>query len=126
MKDSSNPESLVTLACQHCEQENYGEAMVALDQAIAIDPHYPPAWNHRGNVFSMMQRYAEALGAYERAVTLKPEYHQAWFNRGLLFAEMGAYGNAIESYGKAIALERDPLYLHAKEDIWLKKKLVQV
>ncbi len=126
MIDTHNAESLTSLACQLCEQANYVEAILALNKAIELDPYYPQAWNHRGNVLSMMQRYAEALGCYEKAITLRPDYHQAYFNRGLLFAEMGAYGNAMASYDQALTLERDPRYLHAKEDIWLKKKLVQV
>jgi tetratricopeptide (TPR) repeat protein len=123
---SSTPESLTSLACQLCEEAKYSEAMATLKQALNIDSNYAPAWNYRGNVLSMMQCFAEALGAYEYAVTLRPDYHQAWFNKGLLFAQMGAYGNAIECYDQAISLERDPRYLHAKEDIFLKKKLIRV
>lgn len=55
---------------------------------------------------------------------MQPQYHQAWFNRGLLLSEMMAYGNAIESYNRAIALHPDPLYLHAKEEIGLKRQLI--
>jgi hypothetical protein len=36
---------------------------------------------------------------------------------------MKAYGNALEAYERAIAIHPDPLYLHAREDIWLKNKL---
>jgi hypothetical protein len=39
-------------------------------------------------------------------------------------AEIMAYGNAVESYERAIAIHPDPRYLHAKEEIWLKQKLI--
>jgi tetratricopeptide (TPR) repeat protein len=110
--------------CLFCQQESYVEAVAAFDQAIALNPCYCKAWSNRANALSALGRYAEALDSYDRAVSLQPEYHQAWFNRGLMFAEMMAYGNAIESYDRAIALHPDPRYLHAKEEIGLKRQLI--
>jgi tetratricopeptide (TPR) repeat protein len=110
--------------CALCEREAYAEAVAAFEQAIALNPNYCKAWSNRGNALCAMKRYAEALASYDRAVALQPEYHQAWFNRGLLLTEMMAYGNAIESYDRAIALNPDPRYVHAKDDIWLKRKLI--
>jgi tetratricopeptide (TPR) repeat protein len=108
------------------QQKQYTEALAAFDRAIAEDAQNPKAWNYRGNVLCALDRPAEALAAYDRAVALKSDYPEAWFNRGLLFTDMGAYGNAISSYDAAIALDPDPCYLHAKADIWLKKKLIAV
>lgn len=109
--------------CSLCETEQFREAIAAFDQALAINPNAATAWNFRGNALSGLQRYAEALFAYDRAVALQPSYHQAWFNRGQLLTDMGAYGNALESYDRAIALQADPRYWHAREDIWVSKKL---
>jgi tetratricopeptide (TPR) repeat protein len=126
MNQSSSdcPEFWHGQGCAFCETEQYPEALSAFDRAIALDKTYCHAWNGRGNVLCGMKRYAEALAAYDQAVALRPDYHQAWFNRGLLFAEIMAYGNAMESYERAIALNSDPRYLHAKEEIWLKRQLI--
>ncbi len=110
--------------CLFCERGHYQDAIAAFDQAISINPNDAKAWNHRGNALSALGRCCEALVAYDRAVSLRSDYHQAWFNRGLLLVEMMAYGNAIESYDRAIDLEPDPIYLHARQNIWLKNKLV--
>lgn len=110
--------------CALCVAEQYRDAIAAFDRAIALNPTHSRAWNHRGNALSGLHRAAEALVAYDRAVAIQPDYHQAWFNRGLLLAEMMAYGNALASYDRAIALHLDPRYVHAREAIWLKKKLV--
>lgn len=118
------PEFWDEQGCFYCCEGLLTEAIAAFDRAHALNPRYSPAWNNRGNAFSGMKRYAEALAAYDRAVALSPQYHQAWFNRGLLLNEMMAYGNALEAYERAIALHPDPRYLHAREDIWLKRKLV--
>jgi tetratricopeptide (TPR) repeat protein len=112
--------------CELFKQEKYDEALKAFERAIAEDSQNAKAWNYRGNCLSALQCPAAALGAYDRAVALEPGYHQAWFNRGLLLMEMGAYGNAIAAFDRAIALDPDPCYLHAKCEIWLKKKLVAV
>jgi tetratricopeptide (TPR) repeat protein len=104
--------------------ENYDDAIAAFDKAIAFDPQYAEAWNHKGSVLALSKRYAEAFAVFDRAIAIQPQYHQAWFNRGLLLVEMGAYGTAVESYERAISLEADPVYLHAREDIFLKRKLI--
>jgi tetratricopeptide (TPR) repeat protein len=104
--------------------ENYGKAIAAFDKAIALNPQYAEAWNHKGSALANSKRYAEAFAVFDKAVAVQPQYHQAWFNRGLLLTEMGAYGTAVESYDRAIALEADQVYLHAREDIFLKGKLI--
>jgi tetratricopeptide (TPR) repeat protein len=116
--------------CAHCEQAQFTEAIAAFDQAIALSPSPSPthcqAWNGKANALSGLQRYAEALAAYDRAVAVNPAYHPAWYNRGRLLSEMHAYGNALESYERAIALHPDPRYLHAKEDLWITKKVMTI
>jgi tetratricopeptide (TPR) repeat protein len=124
------PQSVTVERCcdqgkAHCEAGEFAQALIAFDQAIALAPKHCQAHNHRGNVLCQLNRYAEALAAYDRATALSPSYHPAWFNRGQLLTEMGAYGNALESYDQAIRFEADPIYLHAREDIWLKQKLVK-
>lgn len=109
--------------CRLCQTEQYEEAVAALKRAIALNPNYCQAWNNLANALSALKRYGSALGSYDKAVALNPRYHQAWFNRGLLLAEMQAYGNALESYERAIAIHPDPRYIHACENIRLKKKL---
>jgi tetratricopeptide (TPR) repeat protein len=109
---------------EYAAQANYGEAIAAFDKAIALNPTYAEAWNHKGSALADAKRYAEAFAVFDKAVALQPQYHQAWFNRGLLLTEMGAYGTAVESYDRAISLEADQVYLHAREDIFLKKKLI--
>jgi tetratricopeptide (TPR) repeat protein len=108
----------------YAAQENYVGAIAAFDKAIALNPKYAEAWNHKGSALANSKRHAEAFAVFEQAVALQPQYHQAWFNRGLLLTAMGAYGMAVESYDRAIALESDQVYLHAREDIFLKKKLI--
>jgi tetratricopeptide (TPR) repeat protein len=119
-------EDLNQKACQLWQAADYQAALELFNQAIACESCLPKLWNNRGNVLCDIGRYAEALASYDRAVALKPDYHQAWYNRGVVLKELGAYGNALESFQRAIQIHPDPLYFHRQEDIWLKKKLIQV
>lgn len=110
--------------CALCAAEQYQAAIAVFDIALSLAPNNCQTWNYRGNALSALQRQAEALTCYDKATTLNPSYHQAWFNRGLLLAEMGVYSSALAAYDRAIALYPDPCYIHAKDNIWLKKKLI--
>ncbi|WP_017301296.1 tetratricopeptide repeat protein [Nodosilinea nodulosa] len=116
--------ALNSKGCALCAQNQFDQALAAFDQALALDGAFCTAWNNRANALCGLHRQAEALASYDRAVALNPHYHQAWFNRGKLLADLGAYGNAVESYDRAIALVADPVYLHARADIWVKKQLI--
>ncbi|PSF37456.1 hypothetical protein C7H19_09810 [Aphanothece hegewaldii CCALA 016] len=119
-------EELNQQACNFWEAQDYPAALECFNRAISLCNCYPKLWNNRGNVLCDLGRYAEALASYDRAIGLKHDYHQAWFNRGVALKELGAYGNALESFHKAIAINPDPIYIHRKEEIWLKKKLIPV
>lgn len=121
--DHHSAAALNARGCALCEQAQFAQALETFDQAIAISDRYCTIWNNRANALCGLNRQAEALAAYDRAVALDAQYHQAWFNRGKLLAEIGAYGNAVESYDRAIALDADPIYLHARANIWVKKQL---
>ena len=112
----------------HCSAGDFSAGLTAFEQAIAFNSKSCAAHNGRGNALCQLQRHAEALAAYERATALNPTYHEAWFNQGQLLTQMGAYGNALAAYDQAIRYQPSPaelqVYLHAREDIWLRKKLI--
>jgi tetratricopeptide (TPR) repeat protein len=107
-----------------CAQGDYIQALHCFEQAIRQNNQLGKLWNYRGNALAELKRYGEALGAYDRAIALQRDYHQAWYNRGLVLLELGAYGNSLESFNQAINLYPDPVYIHRRETIWLKKHLV--
>lgn len=123
-QDIKSPSNWQAQGCALCATEQYHAAIAAFDRALSLEPNNCQTWNYRGNALSALQRQAEALTCYDKATALNPTYHQAWFNRGLLLAEMGAFGSALAAYERAIALHPDPRYIHARDHIWLKKKLI--
>ncbi|HEX9057183.1 MAG TPA: toll/interleukin-1 receptor domain-containing protein [Ktedonobacterales bacterium] len=80
------------------------EALVAYDQALALDPAAALAWYGKGNVLRDMMRYDEASVAYDRAVTLDPLSVSAWYGKGLVLAALGERRGALEAYDNAVRL----------------------
>jgi tetratricopeptide (TPR) repeat protein len=53
------------------------EALVAVDQAIQLDPHYIDAWYQKGQILKTQERYEEALAAFDAAIRLNPQNSDA-------------------------------------------------
>ncbi|MYD98206.1 MAG: tetratricopeptide repeat protein [Gammaproteobacteria bacterium] len=55
------------------KRADFEDALAALDEALAIDADYAPAWLWRGAWLLEMSLYDEARAAYERATELEPK-----------------------------------------------------
>ncbi|MCD4687046.1 MAG: tetratricopeptide repeat protein, partial [Anaerolineae bacterium] len=85
-------------------QGNVTTALTFYDQAIAIGPDYPLAYNVRGIAYADRGEYARAIEDYDQAIALDPEYAAAYNNRGYTYFNQGKYARAIEDYDQAIVL----------------------
>jgi tetratricopeptide (TPR) repeat protein len=90
--NSSGP--LVT-ALQNCEQ------------AIAVKPDYPEAYNARGNVLFRLTRYDDAVASFDKAIELKRDYPQPYNSRGNALQALHRFEEAVESYQTAVVLKPD-------------------
>ena len=90
--NSSQP---LDIALQNCEQ------------AIALKPDYPEAYNARGNVLLRLMHYEDAVASFDRAIELKPYYPQAYNSRGNALQALRRFEEAVESYEYAITLKAD-------------------
>ncbi|GHO69794.1 hypothetical protein KSC_086860 [Ktedonobacter sp. SOSP1-52] len=70
------------------EVKRYEEALVAFEQAIALDPHDAVAFNGKGDALSNFQRYEEALVAYNQAIALDPNDPAAYTGKGLALEQL--------------------------------------
>src|ERR1700756_5732716 len=57
-------------------------ALQNCEQAIALKPDYPEAYNARGNILLKLMRYDDAVASLDKAIELKPYYPQAHNSRG--------------------------------------------
>lgn len=78
--------------------------LVALQQAISLDPENAIYRNALGVVYLDMRRPAEAEKEFQKAAELDPGYAEAHHNLGLALAEQGQFDRAIAGYRKALAV----------------------
>jgi type IV pilus assembly protein PilF len=88
---------------RHLQDKRLSLGIVALREAIALDPDNGLYRNALGVVYLDMRQVAEAQQEFERAVAADPTYAEAQHNLGLAHAEQGRFTEAIAQYRKAIA-----------------------
>lgn len=83
-----------------------GEALVAVDEALRIDPLYDDALLNKGTILKDLNRLPEAVGIYEKLTELNPTDPEAWSNLGDARELAGDYTNALTAYDAAIQSRR--------------------
>lgn len=66
------------------QKQNYKEADVLLQKAIAANDKNPFAYNLQGFVYRQLGQFSKSRAAYEQALSLSPNYAKAHFNLGVL------------------------------------------
>lgn len=66
------------------QKQNYKEADVLLQKAIAANGKNPFAYNLQGFVYRQLGQFSKSRAAYEQALSLSPNYAKAHFNLGVL------------------------------------------
>lgn len=94
--------SLGLLACQTGEFDN---AVLALAEAIKINPTHAAAHFNLGNAFKELCKHSAAVECYDNAI--RCGHVGADYHLGLALGALKQHGAAIESYDKAIARRAD-------------------
>ena len=81
--------------------KRYDEAILALDQAIRLDPNYAAAYNNKGNTLNNLKRYDDAILAYDHAIRLDPNYAFAYHNKGVTLQHLKRNSEADAAFKKA-------------------------
>jgi tetratricopeptide (TPR) repeat protein len=92
-------------------QDEYGEAIDLLSEAIALQPLYVDAYLLRGQAYYLIGQFMEVAADFEKAVALSPEYTDAYLYQGLALASSGRLYEAVDDFNQAIEL--DPNYATA-------------
>ena len=71
---------------------------MALDQAINLNPAYPPAHNNRAAILLDFWDAAQALAAADRAIALVPDFAEALNNKGLALLDLKDQSAAFEKF----------------------------
>ncbi len=78
---------------------NADEALLArtdrlLDEAIALNPNRPAAWNAKGVFYQALGRDEEAIAAYKTACALAADHYEVWVNLAMCQATQGNFEEA--------------------------------
>ena len=86
----------------------YGEAILAYNEAIAIESEYLWLWNNRGEVYTKLGQVENAIADFKKAISLNQQQSFVpWNNLGKLYYQQQQYQQAIITYQKAIAVKQD-------------------
>jgi len=96
-----NPEYLASLCALSADLGDYSlcnlrQAIVAYEQAIALQPGNATLWLHQGIALMQQESYEQALASFSRALALTP-------NHSLTLAHQCAVLNQLEDYEAALA-----------------------
>ena len=82
-------------------------AVELLNEALALNPMMPGAFNNLGLALSSLGRHEEALASFDRAVEAEPDNDHVWGSRADVLSRMRRYEDALESCEKALNLNGD-------------------
>jgi tetratricopeptide (TPR) repeat protein len=80
------------------------KALADYDEAIALNPRVPNAWNDRGMLLAESGQRDSALACFDRAIELRPDFADAWNNRGGVRLMEGRIAAGIADESRAIEL----------------------
>jgi tetratricopeptide (TPR) repeat protein len=113
--DSVDAAGLVLRGDALVKTKNYSQAIVAYDQAIALDANSFNAWNGKADALNRARNFTEALAASDTALALQPSNTKGWINRGYILYNLGRYDDELKAYETAISFEPD------NADAWFNK-----
>jgi len=89
------------------EKNEFMEALLNLNKAIAIDANYAPAYYLRGNIKDNFEDRHGAMKDYNTAVEKNPKFADAFFARGNVKMKLQDYYGAIADYSSAITINEN-------------------
>jgi len=88
------------------QQNNYGKAYEAYQQAVYRDGKNPAYWCSIGVLYFNINQYHDALDAYTRAVRIHPFIPEIWQNLGILYESChDQLADATDAYQRASQLD---------------------
>ena len=107
-----NAAAHVYLGIAQFDQRKFQESVESYRRAIAIEKHFPIAWNNLGNSLRMLGQIDEAERSLEIASQQKPDYLSPLKNRGTLWIWAGEVERGLKWYHEALKLVPNDPELH--------------
>src|SRR5579864_9734508 len=91
-------------------QESYDQARKFMEQALAIDPKYPPALNDLGYAYALTRDYKDAIPAMERYVAALPGAPNPQDSYAEILRLSGDFPGALQHYQAALRIDSKFVY----------------
>ncbi len=98
------------LGSAYYESAQYGVALEELNEAVAADSRYAPAYNSLGLVYMALREEKKAQDSFEHSLRIDPEDSAANNNYGLLLCQIKKEKDGIRHFLMAL---KNPLYEQA-------------
>lgn len=112
----------IMIAILALEKGDYSRVIQECDEALALEPKLPEAYNLKGIAYRRTNQPSKAIEEYKKVLLFQPLMPEVHYNLGLAYWHLGDEEKAIREYKKAIEL--DPRYAKAYANlgyIFLKK-----
>ncbi|PWU23639.1 hypothetical protein C5B42_02310 [Candidatus Cerribacteria bacterium 'Amazon FNV 2010 28 9'] len=100
-------EELINLGKGLLEQNEFDEAIVFLDAALALAPHDASALSSKARALEGKGSFAEALANYRAALEVDPLITEARLNMGKIYLSQKQYEEALETFDTALKQEEE-------------------
>jgi uncharacterized protein (TIGR02996 family) len=97
----------LSLAWQHEDAGNLGEAEALYRQVLAADPQEVNALYHLGVLCLVQGRATEAIDLCEQCLKIKPDFAEVQNNLGVAYAALGRLPEALACYQQTVRLAPD-------------------
>jgi len=106
MTDGAGPtiSEMLADAIEDLEAEDYANALMILDAALALDSNNTEMLLFRGLCFSKLNSYNDALEDYNRVLDAEPNNIKALNNRGVVYWKLGQYEDAMKDYAAILKI----------------------
>lgn len=85
-------------------QKRWMEALMAMEEAVRLNPRDPQLLNDLGGVQHVIGQHDAAMKSFENARQINPELAQTHYNLGVVLQRLGRYDEALACYERTLAL----------------------
>jgi tetratricopeptide (TPR) repeat protein len=95
------------LGLLYASMEDFDNAMMAFDFAIAINPLYYSAYYNKSDLYIFNNRMPDAIGVYKELLEHDGSNTKALCDLGNCYEESGSFPEALRAYEKALGISAD-------------------
>ncbi len=90
-------------SCQ--QQQQWEQAAVAFQKAIALQPDFFWSYHHLGDTLSKLEQWQQASLAYSRGLKIDPSFFWSWHNLGNALTNLQQWRQASLAYSHAVEID---------------------